>query len=55
MIQCPFCKEDDFDLPGLAGHFDHCKAYDKAREEILNDRLDLTRKLIEISDAAKRT
>lgn len=26
-VKCPFCGEEDFDLPGLKFHFTCCQAY----------------------------
>lgn len=33
MVRCPFCGEDDFDLPGLKNHLlFFCSAYDSVEQ-----------------------
>ncbi len=33
-VDCPFCKDDDFDLPGLKAHFENgdCEVYNETED-----------------------
>ena len=37
LISCPFCHQEDFDLPGLKDHLNHCEEHENT--EIIQGRL----------------
>lgn len=41
LIKCPFCGNNDYDLPGLANHLssDQCDKFTKAHNDFWNDGL----------------
>lgn len=55
-VVCPFCGEDDFDLPGLAHHLEMrgwCTGYSMARQEFVRQLADTMRENERLREALR--